>query len=77
MKLLDNLCNLNNEKENDEKVGEALDDIQREDSTIKTYYSKELKQLIIEAQGELHLSLVKWRLKHLYKLNIDYIQPKI
>jgi len=62
---------------NEEKVSEALDDIQREDPTIKVFYAKELKQLIIQGQGELHLSLVKWRLKHLYKLVIDYKQPKI
>ena len=62
---------------NEEKVSEALNDIQKEDPTIKVYYSKELKQLIIEGQGELQLKLVKWRLKNLYKLSIDYIQPKI
>ena len=62
---------------NEEKVSEALDDIQKEDLTVKVYYSKELKQLIIEGQGELHLKLVKWRLKNIYKLSIDYMQPKI
>ncbi len=62
---------------NEEKVSEALDDIKREDPTINVFYAKELKQLIIQGQGELHLSLVKWRLKHLYKLAIDYKQPKI
>jgi elongation factor G len=62
---------------NEEKVSEALNDIQKEDTTIKVYYSKELKQLIIEGQGELQLKLVKWRLKNLYKLSINYIQPKI
>ena len=36
-----------------------------------------MKQLIIEGQGELHLNLVKWRLKNLYNLSIYYVQPKI
>ena len=58
---------------NEEKISEALNDIQKEDPTIKSYYSKELKQLIIEGQGELHLNLVKWRLKNLYNLSINYV----
>tara|TARA_B100001142_G_scaffold78746_1_gene79523 strand:- start:3595 stop:5703 length:2109 start_codon:yes stop_codon:yes gene_type:complete len=62
---------------NEEKISEALDDIQREDPTIKVFYAKELKQLIIQGQGELHLSLVKWRLKHLYNLDIEFKKPKI
>ena len=40
-------------------------------------YSKELKQIIIKGQGELHLNIAKWYLENLDKIPIEYIAPKI
>jgi elongation factor G len=64
-------------KNDDEKVGEVLSKIHQEDPTLQIEYAKELKQLIISGQGELHLAVCKWYLEHVYKLKIDFVTPRI
>jgi elongation factor G len=64
-------------KNDNEKIGEVLGKIHQEDPTLNVEYSKELKQLIISAQGELHLTVCKWFLETMYKLNVDFITPRI
>jgi len=64
-------------KNDDEKIGEVLQKIHQEDPTLEVEYSKELKQLIISAQGELHLAVCKWFLENIYKLNIAFETPRI
>ncbi|RAV98368.1 elongation factor G [Pseudochryseolinea flava] len=64
-------------KNDDEKIGEVLHRIHQEDPTIEVAYAKELKQLIISAQGELHLAMCKWYLENVYKLNIEFVTPRI
>jgi elongation factor G len=64
-------------KNDDEKIGEVLNKIHQEDPTLEIEYSKELKQLILSAQGELHLTVCKWFLEHVYKLHVDFITPRI
>ncbi len=64
-------------KNDDEKIGEVLHKIHQEDPTIEVQYAKELKQLLISAQGELHLAVCKWFLENVYKLHIDFVQPRI
>jgi elongation factor G len=36
-----------------------------------------LKQLVLSAQGELHLAVCKWYLENVYKLKIDFVSPRI
>jgi len=64
-------------KQDDEKMGEVLKKIHQEDPTVEVDYSPELKQLILSCQGELHLAMVKWALEHTYKLDIDFVTPRI
>jgi elongation factor G len=64
-------------KNDDEKIGEVLQEIHAEDPTIIVEYDRELKQLLLHGQGELHLSVTKWRIQHIYKLDIEYIKPRI
>lgn len=64
-------------KNDDEKIGEVLAKIHQEDPTLEVAFSKELKQLIISAQGELHLTVCKWFLENMYKLHVDFIAPRI
>ena len=64
-------------KNDDEKIGEVLHKIHQEDPTVEVHYSKELRQLIISAQGELHLAVCKWYLENIYKLNISFEPPRI
>ncbi|MBL7923704.1 MAG: elongation factor G [Bacteroidia bacterium] len=64
-------------KNDDEKLGEVLQEIHAEDPTILVQYDKETRQLLLYAQGELHLSVTRWRLQHVYKMEIEYIKPRI
>jgi len=61
----------------DEKVGEILHKLKEEDPTYLVKYSKELKQLIVEGQGEYHLNTLKWYFDHIHKINIEFKAPKI
>jgi len=64
-------------KSDSEKLGEVLKKIHEEDPTLQVEYSKELRQLIISGQGELHLSIAKWNLENVYGIHIDYEKPRI
>lgn len=64
-------------KGDDEKIGEVLTKIHQEDPTIEVGYSRELRQLIIAAQGEMHLAVCKWFLENMYKLHVDFVTPRI
>lgn len=61
----------------DEKVGEILSKIKYEDPTYVIEYSKELKQLLVHGQGEYHLNVLKWYFDTIYKIDVDYLAPKI
>jgi len=61
----------------DEKVGEVLNKIKYEDPTYIIDYSVELKQLLVHGQGEYHLNVLKWYFDNVYKIDVNYIQPKI
>ena len=61
----------------DEKVGEILHKVKDEDPTYIVNYVKELKQLIVEGQGEYHLNTLKWYFDHIHKIDIEYKAPKI
>ncbi|MBL7856722.1 MAG: elongation factor G [Cyclobacteriaceae bacterium] len=64
-------------KNDDEKIGEVLQKIHQEDPTLEVAFSKELRQLIIAAQGELHLAVCKWYLENVYKLHTNFESPRI
>lgn len=64
-------------KNDDEKLGVVLNEIHQDDPTLIVEYSRELKQVILHAQGELHLSVIKWRLQKVYHLDVDFIKPRI
>ncbi len=64
-------------KADDDKLGEVIHKISQEDPTVVFSHSSELKQLIIETQGELHLSVIQWKLENIYNINVDFISPKI
>ncbi len=53
-------------KADDEKLGSVLSEIHQEDPTLTIEFSRELKQVILSAQGELHLSVTRWRLEKIY-----------
>jgi elongation factor G len=60
-----------------EKLARALHTIQEEDPTLIMEQSIELKQMILHAQGQMHLDIVKYRLEKVYNVNVEYIKPRI
>lgn len=65
------------EQGNEEKLGKLLQDARFEDPTILVEYSKELKQTIIQGQGEHHLNILKARILADSKIALEYFAPKI
>jgi elongation factor G len=61
----------------DEKLGGILNDMRKVDPTLIPEYSKELKQLILNGQGEIHLTIAKWLIEKVNKIEIEYLSPKI
>ena len=61
----------------DEKLGEALSRMHEEDPTILIEYSKELRQIIISGQGEYHLNILKWHLDNIFKIETEFVKPRI
>ena len=65
------------EQSDEERLGKLLAEAKYEDPTILVDYSKELKQTIIQGQGEHHLNILKARLASENKLELEYFAPKI
>ncbi len=61
----------------EEKLAALLFEMHKVNPTILVGYSKELKQMIVEGQGELHLNIVRWQLEKLEKIEVEFITPKI
>ena len=64
-------------KNDEEKMGEVIKELHEEDPTLNIQYSKELKQLILSAQGELHLAVTQWRLDNVYNIGVKFVEPRI
>lgn len=65
------------EKGEEEKVGMALNAMHNEDPTIIINHSQELRQTILNAQGDLHLTAIKWKLSNRYKVEVEFIAPRV
>ncbi|MBR2326513.1 MAG: elongation factor G [Alistipes sp.] len=61
----------------EEKLGKVLLDARFEDPTILVEYSKELKQTIIQGQGEHHLNILRNRILADSKIDMEFFAPKI
>ena len=60
-----------------EKMANALHSIQEEDPTLHVEQSLELKQTIIQGQGEMHLDTVRIKAEQNFGVQIDFIEPRI
>ncbi|MBR5384755.1 MAG: elongation factor G [Bacteroidales bacterium] len=65
------------DKNDEAKLGDALNKIAAQDPTVIVEYSKELRQTILSGQGEQHINLVKWRLNNEFKLQVELYAPRI
>ena len=61
----------------EDKLGTALHQLQREDLSLKVEHSAELKQVILHGQGEEHLTNTEQVLKSRYNLEVDYMPPRV
>ncbi|MFA6676974.1 MAG: elongation factor G [Bacteroidales bacterium] len=61
----------------EEKLGAALNKISSQDPTIVVRYAKELKQTILNAQGEMQVNILKWELQNVYKIDVELYEPRI
>lgn len=60
-----------------EKMANALHSIQEEDPTLLMEQSVELKQTIIQGQGEMHLDIVKYKAEQNFGVHLEYAEPRI
>ena len=65
------------DKNDEVKVGEALNKITAQDPTLKSYFSNELRQTILQGMGEQHINYAMWRVKNEFKLDAETYAPKI
>ena len=54
-----------------------MNELAKADKTFTIEYSKELKQIILSAQGEQQMNLTKWTIEKINKIEIEYFAPKI
>jgi len=65
-------------KGDEERLSLALHQVREEDPTVLIEMSQELGQTIIHCQGELHLSVIRWKLEHFSKnLRVTFTKPLI
>ena len=61
----------------EDKIGAGLQSIHEEDPSFAAGYDSELRQIIAEGQGELHLTVVFDKLKNKFGVDVDVIEPRI
>ncbi len=61
----------------EEKLGTVLREMNNIDPTLLFEQSKELKQMILSGQGEMHLNVAKWTLETVHKIDVEFFAPKI
>ena len=61
----------------EDKLGHALHQIHREDPSVIIEHSQELRQVIIHGQGEEHLAVIEDQLRKRFKLDVEFVTPKI
>jgi elongation factor G len=64
-------------KKDEEKLNDALKKIMSQDPSVQVGYSKEIKQMILGCQGELHLATIGWTLQNIYGVEAAFERPKI
>ena len=61
----------------EEKIGTGLHNIHEEDPSFSSRFDSELRQIIAEGQGELHLTVVFDKLKRKYGVDVNVVEPRI
>ncbi len=61
----------------EDKLGTALHQLQREDPSLQVEHSQELRQVIIHGQGEEHLAVIKYALENRFNIDLEFVKPLI
>ncbi|MFA8298642.1 MAG: elongation factor G [Hyphomicrobiales bacterium] len=61
----------------EEKMGGILKEMVKYDPSLHITSSRELRQNILEGMGEFHINTVKWYFDNVYKIEIEFLKPKI
>ena len=61
----------------DEKLGGILNDMHKTDPTVIAGMSRELRQNILQCQGEYHLNTLKWYFDNVHKIAVELSSPKV
>lgn len=64
-------------KEMEEKVSLGLSRLSEEDTTFSFVRNVETKELVLGGQGNMHLEIIKSKLKNLFKVEIELSNPKV
>lgn len=68
---------ISTKKGEEEKLAQALHQLQEEDPSLRIEVNHELKQTIIHCQGEMHLAMIHTKLAMQFKISVDFQQPRI
>ena len=60
-----------------EKMAHALHSIREEDPTLLVEQSLELRQTIVQGQGEMHLDIVRVKAEQSFGIHMEFIEPRI
>ena len=61
----------------EEKLAGILKEMNNIDPTLLFEHSKELKQVLLSGQGEMHLNVAKWMIENINKVGIEFYAPRI
>ncbi|MCX8020990.1 MAG: elongation factor G [Chitinophagaceae bacterium] len=64
-------------KGEEEKLSQALHHLREEDPTMIIEVSPELRQTLLHCQGDMHLTVAKWKIENNYKVDVKFTRPRI
>jgi len=64
-------------KGEEEKLAQALHALKEEDPSIVMEVSPELHQTLLRVQGDMHLSVAKWKIEHTHNVQVRFGKPRI
>ncbi|MFT4604101.1 MAG: elongation factor G [Rhodothermales bacterium] len=61
----------------EDKLAQGLHQLHEEDPSLTITHDQHLSQLTLGGQGEMHLQIAQFRLKHRFGVNIEFSRPKV
>ncbi|MEA2062805.1 MAG: elongation factor G [Gemmatimonadota bacterium] len=61
----------------EDKIAQGLKRLQEEDRTFRCHYDSDLHQMMVSGMGALHLDVIMNKLSRKFKVEAEYVEPKI